>query len=147
MVNKKIKKKFEYLDHTSEIKVKSYGKNLEEAFINLALGATNFLTDVDKVKKITEINLSISSKKIDALLYDFLEELIILIDTKGFLFAGAKNFSIKKDKSGKYSLQCSALGDHYKHYEMKGDLKAVTYSDMKIEEVNGGFEILVVYDI
>jgi SHS2 domain-containing protein len=147
MAKKKMKKRFEYLDHTSEIKVKSYGKSLEEAFTNLALGATNFLTDVDKVKKTSEVNLSISSKKIEALLYDFLEELIILIDTKGFIFAGAKNFSIKKDGSGKYSLECTALGDHYKNYEMKGDLKAVTYSDMKIEEVKNGFEVSVVYDI
>ena len=139
--------KFEYLDHTADLKVRAKGKTLEEAFENVALGAVNFITDVSKVRKKDEHKVSVRSKRLESLLYDFLEELLYLIDTEGFLFSGASKMVIAKEADGEYSLSCKALGDSYKSYERKGDLKAVTYSDMEINEKRGGFEVIVVFDI
>ena len=138
---------FEYLDHTADLKVKAWGHTIEKAFENAALGGMNFIVDVKKVAKKEKHKIKVTSKRMESLLYDFLEELIFLIDTKSFIFAGAEDLVIIKTISDEYELKCTAIGDSYKHYERKGDIKAITYSDMKISKKDNGFEIIVVYDI
>jgi SHS2 domain-containing protein len=146
--------KYEYLKHTADLKVRAYGKTLEEAFANVAIGGFDFLTDTAKIKKKVEKKISITSKRLESLLYDFIEELLFLLDTEGFIISGFKDMKIVEDKNkNTYSLKCIALGDSYKNYQVKGDIKAITYSDMliKTEERKGGqkagFEIQVVFDI
>ena len=137
---------YEYLDHTADLKIRAYGKTLEEAFVNVALGAFNFMTDTSKIKKQEEHKISMKAKRIESFLYDFMEELLFLLDTKGFLISGFKNVKIKQEKDN-FSLQCVALGDNYKNYAVKGDIKAVTYSEMSISKEEDRFVVQVVFDI
>ena len=143
--------KYEYLDHTADLKIRAYGKTLEEAFVNTVIAGFDFLTDTKKVEKKIKKKISISAKRIEALLYDFLEQLLFMLDTDGLITAEIKDIKItaEKDKQGneKYSLQCSALGDNYKNYAVKGNIKSVTYSEMRIEKTKDNFIIEVVLDI
>jgi SHS2 domain-containing protein len=142
--------KYEYLKHTADLKVRAYGKTLEEAFANVAIGGFDFLTDTAKIKKKVEKKISITSKRLESLLYDFIEELLFLLDTEGFIISGFKDMKIAegKDKDkGNYSLKCVALGDSYKSYQVKGDIKAITYSEMSIKKEKNGFEVIVILDI
>ncbi len=138
--------KYEYLKHTADLKVRAYGKTLEEAFANAAIGGFDFLTDTSKIKKKAEKKISIKSKRLEALLYDFLEELLFLLDTESFIISGFKDMKIKQAKD-KFELTCVAQGDNYKNYEVKGDIKAITYSEMLIKKEKTGFVIEAVFDI
>jgi SHS2 domain-containing protein len=138
--------RYEYLKHTADLKVKAYGKTLEEAFANVAIGGFDFLTATSKIQKKVEKNISISAKRIESLLYDFLEELLFLLDTEGFMINSFKDLKIKQEKDS-CSLKCTALGDNYKDYPIKGDIKAITYSEMEIKKEKHGFVVIVVFDI
>ena len=138
--------KYEYLKHTADLKVRAYGKTLEEAFANAAIGGFDFLTDTTKIKKKTAKKISIKSKRLEALLYDFIEQLLFLLDTESFIISDFKDIKIKQAKD-KFELKCIALGDSYKNYEIKGDIKAITYSEMKIEQKNNQIIIQLVFDI
>lgn len=138
--------KYEYINHTADLKVRAYGKTLEEAFTNAAIGGFDFLTDTSKIKKKIEKKISIKSKRIEALLYDFIEELLFLLDTEAFIISGFKDMKIKQEKN-KFELTAVAQGDNYKNYEVKGDIKSITYSEMKIHKEKAGFVIDVVLDI
>ena len=138
--------RYEYLDHTADLKIRAYGKTIEEAFENTALAGFNFLTDTKKVEKKIEKKISISANRLESLLYDFLEQLLFLLDTDSFILAEIKDMKIKQGKD-KYSLQCSALGDNYQNYEVKGNIKSVTYSEMIIKKDKGEYVIEVVLDI
>ena len=49
--------KYKYLPHTADVKFQSYGKTLEEAFVNAAYATADVITEHEKVKKmLTEIN-------------------------------------------------------------------------------------------
>lgn len=139
-------KRYEYISHTADLKVKAHGKTLEEAFINAAAGGFDFLTGEGKVAKKLEKKISISSKREESLLYDFLEQLLFLLDTECFLFCGAKDAKISRKKEG-LVFECVAQGDNCRNYTTQGDIKAITYSEMKIEKVPGGFTAQVVFDI
>lgn len=138
--------KYRYINHTADLKVRAYGKTLEEAFANAAIGGFDFLTDTSKIKKKTEKKISIKSKRIEALLYDFLEELLFLLDTESFIISDFKDMKIKQAKD-EFELKCTAQGDNYKNYEVKGDIKAITYSEMSIKKEKDVYVVELVFDI
>ena len=137
--------KFKFLEHTADAKFQAYGKNLEEAFINSALATFAIMTDITKIKPKIKKSINVKANKKTSLLYDFLEALLFLVDTKGFLLAKVKDLKITKDKQ--YSLKATILGDIADNYEVHTQIKAVTYSDMFIKESRDKTTIQVVHDI
>ena len=61
-------KKYEFLDHTADLKIRAFGKNLEEAFVNCAIGGFNFLTDTSKIKKKNKHKINITSNHLESLI-------------------------------------------------------------------------------
>jgi len=136
------KMKYRYLDHTADAKFEAYGSNLEEAFENAAQAMFNIITDTSKVRSVYKKKIHAESKRIDAMLYDFLEELLFLLDTEGFLLSGFENIRIKDGV-----LTAVATEDSYKVYDVKGNVKSITYNDMDISEKDGRWTITAVVDM
>ena len=97
--------KYKFLPHTADVKFRAYGKSLEEAFSNAALALTSVITDPSKVEAKVEKKISVSSEDEKALLYDFLEQFLILLDSEGFLLNSVKELKI----SGLKLTACSTL--------------------------------------
>ncbi len=135
--------KYKYLKHTADAKFRAFGKDIDEVFTNSALAMFNILGKTDEVKSTKKIKIKIKARNYERLLYDFLEELIFLLDTEGFFLFEVKEIKI----SEKFELEAVVVGDDYKNYDLKSDIKAVTYSDMKIEKTKKGYEATVVVDI
>ena len=139
--------KFKYLDHTSEAKFQAYGKTLEEAFSHAVLAMFNLLTETKKVKPILKKEIEIKASKLDTLLFDFLDQFVILLDTEGLIISNVVSLKITK-KFEMYTLKAIVTGDSYKAYDVHGSLKAITYNDMVIkEQKNGLWVVQVVVDI
>ena len=136
---------FEYIPHTADVKFKSKGKNLNEVFSNAALATYNILIDVKKIKLNKKKKFKLESKSRESLLYDFLERLIILIDSEDFIGGKVNKLKISKDKN--YLLEVDISGDDISNYDTHGDIKAATYSDMEIVENRGDCYAIVVLDI
>ncbi len=135
--------KYEFLDHTADVKFRAYGKTLEEAFENAALATFQIMTDVSKVEKKHELNIKIKGNTSETILYNFLEELIFLMDSEAFLLAEAEvefDYGILKAK---------LIGDYQKDfkYDVHTYVKAVTYNDLLVKEKEGGWLIQIVHDI
>jgi SHS2 domain-containing protein len=134
---------YEFLDHTSEAKFRAYGKTLEEAFENAAKAMFAIIIDPEevegKIKKTVEVDVGKEDKK--ALLYDFLEELIILQDSEGFML-----HDIEVEIEGS-KLRAVCKGDSVKNYITMGDVKAATYADMEISQKGKNWTIQVVVDV
>ena len=77
----------------------------------------------------------------EKLLFDFLDELIFLMDTE-FVILSEFQVKIKNNK-----LECTARGDYAQNYTTHGDIKAPTYNEMSIKETDNGFVLRVVVDI
>jgi len=138
--------KYKFLPHTADAKFRAYGKNLEDAFKNSAYAMTDIIVDVKKVRPKIRQKISIKSEDEKALLYDFLEKFLFLLDTKGFLLAKIRKLKIKKEKKG-FSLNALLSGDNYKGYDTKTTIKAVTYQEMEIMQKKGKVTLQVVVDI
>lgn len=139
--------KYEFLDHTADVKFKAYGKTLEEAFENAALATFSIMTDIGVVKEVKEFEVNIKSTSYEALLYDFLDELIYLLDTESFLLKYVKSLSIDSDSLQLRAVLVGDCQDKIEDYEVHTFVKAVTYNDMYIKKVDDGYELQVVHDI
>ena len=139
-------KRYEFFDHTADTMFRAYGKTLEEAFANAALATFAIMTDVEKIAPKKEKTIEVSAKKKESLLYDFLEHLIVLVDTEAFLLSKVKKIQIT-EKNGAYHLEATVAGDNADDYEILTHVKAVTYSDMFIKEEKNLVTIQVVHDL
>jgi len=134
--------KFKFLEHTADAKFQAFGKNLEEAFVNAALALTKIMIDSKVKAKITK-KIKVSGNDNKSLLYNFLEELLFLLDTKNFLLSKIKEIKIKNN-----TLTAVLIGDNnLKSYEIKTNIKAITYHEMFIKQENNKFALQVVLDI
>jgi SHS2 domain-containing protein len=140
-------KKYEYFEHTADVKFKAYGKNLEESFGNAALATFHVMVDPETIKPLVRKSFGVKGHDLKALLYNFLEELLFYLDSEHFILSKVEK--IKIDRMGdSYVLQALVLGDKVKdEYDVSGDVKAVTYNDMEIHETSTGCSVQVVLDI
>ena len=53
--------KFKYFDHTADAMFESYGKTIEEAFVNSGLAMFNIITNVDKVKPVKSFDIHVKA--------------------------------------------------------------------------------------
>lgn len=137
---------YRFLQHTADAKFQAYGRTLEEAFKNAALATVSLMWDWKKVEKNLKHFVEVEGRDLPQLLVNFLEELLYLFDSRMFLLGAAENLTIKKKGSG-FRLISDFLGDHFSDtYEIFGDVKAITYNEMKIES-NDRFLIQVVVDV
>jgi SHS2 domain-containing protein len=145
--------KYEFLEHTADVKFRAYGKSFEEALANAGIAAIAVMTDVKKIKLKQKKQIKVEAKTKESLIYDFLEELIFLIDTEGFLVKEIKELKVKKIKTNnakeqeKLVLTAILEGDNAKNYDIHTQIKSATYSDMIIEETKGKCTIQMVLDI
>lgn len=125
--------RFRFLDHTADAKFQAFGRTLAEAFANAALATVSLMWEPEKVEKKVDHPVSVQGRDLEQLLLRFLGELIYLWETRAFLTAVAENIVIESAGEG-FRLRALFRGDDRpEKYPIFGEVKAVTYSEMKIE--------------
>jgi SHS2 domain-containing protein len=130
--------RYRILPHTADGKFQAFGETLEEAFANAALATASLMWDWTKVEPKVSFAVRVRGRDLEQLLVKFLGEVIYLMETRRFLLAGVSGLKIEQDDRS-YRIEAAFLGDEISgRYEIFGDVKAVTYSDMRIEDRDGG---------
>jgi SHS2 domain-containing protein len=126
-------KGFRILDHTADEYILAYGATLEEAFESAAIAMFNVMTDIHSIEPTEHESLEIAAEDEQALLYSWLEALLIKFDIEGKLYSQFTINKIVKRKEG-FSLTATIGGEAFtsdKH-PSKTEIKAITYYRMKI---------------
>ena len=126
-------KGFKLLEHTADAYVEAYGTSLEEAFENAARATINVMTEIEKVEPKTEEALEVEAPDEYALLYSWLEKLLIKFELAGKLYSRFKISTIEKTHAG-LKLKAKAWGEPYnpERHPSKVGIKSVTYHQMEI---------------
>jgi len=140
-----IGKKYEFFDHTADIGIKAYGRDLNEAFENAALAVFEVMTDTSKVEPKESREIEIDGMDLENLLYRWIESLLVYYDSELFLFG---KFKVKIDLEN-LRLNAIAWGEKFNpdKHERRTVVKAVTYHEMSIVKTNNGYELTFVVDI
>jgi SHS2 domain-containing protein len=137
-----------FLDHPSDVYVEVRAKSLEEAFALSGMAVYEVMTDVSRVRRDEEVEVTVNGFDLYSLLYSWLEELIYLFDSKGFLGSEVKVKEVARDRRG-FILKAVICGEKYdaKRHESKTAIKAATYHLMEIKKEDDEYVVRFVLDI
>ena len=125
--------KFEFLEHTADILIAAHGQNLEEAFENAALAMFEVMTDTTKVNPAQEDTVEVEAEDEYALLYSWLEALLVKFEVNGMLYSKFQITSLQ-DTGDDFKLKATIWGEKFnaEKHPQKVAVKAVTYHRMEI---------------
>ncbi len=125
---------YKFLEHTTDAEIESYGATLEEAFENAARALEDTMVDIRSIVPETTDEITVEAEDKEALLYSWLEALIIKQDTENMIYS---KFDCRISKTVKgFRLVAQIFGEKFDltRHEQKTAIKAPTYHQMKIEE-------------
>ena len=140
-------KGYEYFEHTADAKFRAYGTTLEEAFQNAAVAMLNVMIDTSKLSNEVSEKIELTSADLDGLVVDWLSELLYLFEVEQVVFGNFKIDNIT-EQDGEYSLSAIAYGEplDLSRHKFDTEVKAVTYNELKVEKITGGWVVQVVVD-
>ena len=143
-----MKKGFRFLEHTADAYIEAVGSSLEEAFGNAGLALTDVMTELDKVVAKDESAFIVEAPDEQALLYSWLEELLLEFDLKRKLYSRFNVSAIKETPKG-FRLEAKAWGEKYdpKRHPTKVGIKAATYHQMEIIKEPNSVTVRFILDI
>ncbi|MEK6888870.1 MAG: archease [Nanoarchaeota archaeon] len=132
--------KFEFLEHMADIKIKASGKTLNEIFENAVLAIAEYCSGGEKISNKKGKVINVKGNDNESLLYNFIDEILYLIDAKRFIPVMAK-VKIKDN-----SLTAELSGDSTDKYKLE-HIKAATYAEMSIKKVKSNWQAIFVLDV
>ena len=143
-----MKKRFRFLEHTADAYVEAYGASLEEAFENAAAAMTDVMTEPETVKAENEVTFVVEASDEPALLYSWLEELLLEFELKGKLYSRFEVSGIES-VSGGFRLHAKAWGEPYdpERHPSKVGIKSATYHQMEILKDKESVTVRFILDI
>jgi len=134
---------YDLRDHTADVAVEATGETLGEAFAAAADGMAAAMCE-DRPDGGQEYSFVVTAESWEALLFDYLDELIYERDLRSVL--PVDNRAEVSAEGGTFELAGRYRGIPLSAVHAR-DLKAVTYSEMVIEETDAGWRLYVVFDV
>lgn len=138
---------FTLREHTADVAVEAHGTELGATFAAVADGLTAAMCDdwpaADDPDAGERYELRVESESPEAALYDYLDQLIYERDVKGVLPVDNAASVTEDDR---WVVDASYRGVPLSAVTAR-EVKAVTYSEMRVDAVDGGWEVYVVFDV
>ena len=139
-----IKTKYEFIDHTADLGIKVWGKDLPLLFSNAAYALFDIITDLNKVEEKEEKDIEVKSENLTELFVEWLRELLYRFEVDEMIF---KKFDIHTLTEQKLSSHCFGEKIDRKRHKLKSEIKTVTYHQLYIKKVKDVWEVQVIFDI
>jgi len=132
--------KYKILEHISDLKIRAFGKNKKELFLNVMIGmfeGAKYEKEEEEIKR----EIKVSSKDLSSLLVDFLSEILYFCETNREVYHNIK-FKKMTDKN----IEGILIGKKLKR--MGVQIKGVTYHDLDISQRKDGiWQATILFDI
>ncbi len=127
---------YKYLEHATDAFIEVTASDLKEAFVLAARSVIDTILDPQTVEQKTKRQIVVTGKDLNYLLYNWLEELIILTITEGFAW---KTISLKLEKNTGYKITATLGGEEidFKKHQFKVEIKSPTFHLMEIKQDKG----------
>lgn len=134
---------FRYFEHQADIGIIGEGSTLAKAFEEAAKAMFGVMADLKAIKPAKKVSIKCSAEDEETLLIEWLNELLAQKDIKDMMFSEFK----VKIKEGK--LVGLAYGEklNTKKHKVKVEVKAATYSQLKVKKEKDKYIAQCVVDV
>jgi SHS2 domain-containing protein len=121
--------RYEVLEHTADVMIRTRGGSLEECFANAAYALFDQMVDAELIEPIVAYEFEVDGFDLESLLLNFLSEFLFILDTKRLVF---NQFEVAIEG---LSVRCLARGERIdlQRHGPKKEIKAITYHMMSID--------------
>jgi SHS2 domain-containing protein len=126
---------YETFEHTADLGLRIRADDLDGLFAEAGRGLFSLIVaKLDEVQPIEEVSLSVVGAEMDYLLFDWLNELLYIFETRRLVLA---EFEVKVADGG---LQATARGEPFDsaQHQAEHEVKAITYHELKVEQQPDG---------
>ncbi len=119
---------WKHFDHRADIGIEGVGPAPEQAFAQAAMALMAIMCDLETIEKKESRRIEVSGENLEILYYDFINELIYLITSEGFVFSQAE-VSI----SG-HGLRAEMIGEpmDISRHQPSVEVKAASFSSLEV---------------
>ncbi|MDR1404714.1 MAG: archease [Candidatus Methanoplasma sp.] len=134
-------KRYDLIDHTADLMVKSYGRTLEECFGNAGYALFDQTVDLSGVEPRDMFRIEVSGDCPEDRLYSFLSELLFLEDGEGIVLCEIEVI-FDGDR-----VVCTGKGEilNRDRHRIKSEIKAVTFHMMSVDPDEPS--VTVIFDV
>ncbi len=141
----------EFLEHTADIQVHAWAPTLPALFHEIGLVLSRIIIEGPGVQLMRDIKVNVEAKDLEALLFDWLTEILYYFDTERLVIGEIVINSLEGSKeSGSCKIESIFQGEPYRPgYHVPGtEVKAITYSYMKLGKQDDGlYHLKIIFDI
>ena len=124
---------YRHLEHSTDVIIEVTAPDLITAFEIAGKSVVETIIDPSKIEEKTVKHVSVTGKDLRYLLYNWLEEIIILTITDGFAI---KQISVKIQNEDGYEIDAELSGEKIdiKKHGFKVEIKSPTFHEMHIQQ-------------
>ena len=137
-------KAFEVIDHTADIGIIAYGKDIQQLFNNAALGMFSLILEHGDLVEDSEYDIRLSSVDKENLLVEWLNELLFIFETEHLVF---KRSIFDLLNETQLIARCFGTKVNPKKQAIKREIKAATYHMLSINHLLDGYKAQIIFDI
>ena len=131
--------RYQLIDHTADILVRTSGKDMNEAFENAAYALFDTMCDAASVEPLKIKKVECEADDLGQLLVDWLSRLLFLCDVDDMLFSEFEVKIVGKKLTAR--IKGEPL-DAEKH-QLKTDVKAITYHMLEVDPKKNTVQVLL----
>jgi len=137
-------KNYEIIEHTADIGIRVYAPDIAGLFKNAGLAISQLSAEKinHQEKQQKKISISLEADNLEELFLDWLNELISLSAAKGLIF---EDFAI--NKISETHIEAAVAAADIKSYKVNTEIKAATYHELKVQQINGSWQAEVIFDV
>ena len=124
---------YKTLEHATDAIIEVTADNLRDAFRIAGISVIETILDISKVNENDSKKIIVRGKDLRYLLYNWLEEMIILTITEGF---AGKRITIEITETDEWEINAEVFGENINldRHDFKVEIKSPTFHDMRIEQ-------------
>ncbi len=143
------RKQFEYLDHTADIQIHSWGDSFAQAAEQAVVGMFNYISDTSTVEVDTSWNREVcaTGHDLQSLLYNFMNDWLFEFCGNEFLPLTVRVVNCDLES---FVIKSIGVGERFSRakHALGTEVKAITYSAMQISQRTCGiYDIYIIVDI
>jgi len=134
---------YRFLEHEDEAGIEAWGQDMAEAFAQAAEGLFALMVVHEGIEERASRQVEVTAPDAEALLVEWLNELLFLFETEGWLF---RRFAIREISDT--ALEAEGYGEHWDpgRHLLRLGVKAATYHETQVER-DGECRVQIIVDV
>lgn len=142
-------KNYEYLDHTADVQIHSWGETLKQSFEGATEAMFGYMTDLSLVDidESKTVEVEVEGHDLLSLLYNLLNEFLFVFGSEDYMVC--KEVIITDFNAEAFTIKARGRGEPFRigKHPQGTEVKAITYSNMQIHHEKPTHDVYVIIDI